>query len=81
MIDRCGWYATRLGLLVKITRILESQPIAEGTLHDDGKLSDHVWNLDGSFNKHRDTDLDIVEFKWEDSHYWGEHSKNDYDSD
>jgi len=79
MINRLGWYATRLGLLVKITRILQSQPMAEGTLHDDGKTSEHVWNTDGSFNRHKETDLDIVEFKWEESHGWGANSKNDWD--
>lgn len=63
MINCLGIYLTRSGEVVEITRILESQPIAEGYLLNGGfRKSFLIWNVDGSFNRLKQTDHDIVRF-------------------
>lgn len=63
MIDCLGFYMTRGGQMVEITRILESQPIAEGYLLLGGfRQTFHVWNVDGSYNRLKQTERDIVRF-------------------
>ena len=58
-IHALGFYQTRGGQVVEITKIYQSQPIAEGTM--DGKL--YVWNTtDGTTNKWKQTDRDIVKY-------------------
>lgn len=65
MIDSVGYYMTRDGRVVSITRLLENQLIAEGHLMTAGvKKSFHFWNLDGSFNRLKETDYDIVRFMY-----------------
>lgn len=65
MIHWLGYYLTRGGSVVEITRILESQPMAEGYLLKGGfRDSFHVWNIDGSFNRLKETDRDIVRFMY-----------------
>lgn len=65
MIDCLGFYMTRGGQIVEITRILESQPIAEGYLLKAGfRETYHIWNIDGSFNRLKETDRDIVTFMY-----------------
>jgi hypothetical protein len=56
---------TRNGQTVEITRILESQPLAEGYLMKAGfRDTFHLWNIDGSFNRLKETDRDIVRFMY-----------------
>lgn len=63
MIDQLGYYMTRGQQVVEVTRILESQPIVEGYIVSSGlRQSFHIWNSDGSFSRHKETDRDIVSF-------------------
>ena len=65
MIWCLGYYMTRDGQTVEITRILESQPMAEGYLMKAGfRDTFHLWNIDGSFNRLKETDRDIVRFMY-----------------
>lgn len=65
MIDCLGFYMTRDGQTVEITRILESQPLAEGYIIKAGfRDTFHLWNIDGSFNRLKETDRDIVRFMY-----------------
>lgn len=65
MIDCLGCYMTRGGNVVEITRILESQPMAEGYVMSAGfRNTFHVWNVDGTFNRLKETDRDIVRFMY-----------------
>lgn len=65
MIDSLGYYMTRDGQTVEITRILESQPLAEGYIIKAGfRDTFHLWNIDGSFNRLKETDRDIVRFMY-----------------
>lgn len=65
MIDCLGYYLTRDGQTVEITRLLANQPMAEGYLMAAGfKKSFHFWNIDGSFNRLKETDRDIVRFMY-----------------
>ena len=65
MIDSLGFYMTRDGQTVEITRILESQPLAEGYILKSGfRDTFHLWNIDGSFNRLKETDRDIVRFMY-----------------
>lgn len=65
MIDCLGFYLTRDGQTVEITRILESQPLAEGYIIKAGfRDTFHLWNIDGSFNRLKETDRDIVRFMY-----------------
>jgi hypothetical protein len=65
MIDCLGFYLTRDGQVVQITRILEAQPLAEGYLMKAGfRDTFHLWNIDGSFNRLKETDRDIVRFMY-----------------
>jgi hypothetical protein len=58
LITQLGLYETRDGRTVAITKIYQSQPIAEGKM--DGKS--YVWNTDGTTDKWKDTPRDIVKF-------------------
>lgn len=52
--------------MVEITRILQSQPIAEGYILSFGARDTfHVWSTDGHFDRQKETDKDIVEFSHE----------------
>ena len=65
MIDSLGYYMARDGQTVEITRILESQPLAEGYIIKAGfRDTFHLWNIDGSFNRLKETDRDIVRFMY-----------------
>lgn len=65
MIDCLGFYMTRDGQTVEITRILEAQPLAEGYIIKAGfRDTFHLWNIDGSFNRLKQTDRDIVRFMY-----------------
>lgn len=65
MIHWLGYYLTRGGSVVEITRLLESQPMAEGYLLKGGfRETFNVWNIDGSFNRLKETDRDIVRFMY-----------------
>jgi hypothetical protein len=57
-IHALGFYQTRGGQVVEITKIYQSQPVAEGTM--DGKS--YLWNVDGTTNKWKQTDRDIVKY-------------------
>jgi hypothetical protein len=63
MINQLGFYMTRDNRIVEITRILQSQPLAEGyvTLHGN-RESFHVWGLNGYFDRQKETNRDIVSF-------------------
>jgi hypothetical protein len=70
MIDCLGFYMTRDGRTVEIVRILESQPLAEGYLMKAGfRDTFHLWNIDGSFNRLKETDRDIVRFMYHLTNY------------
>jgi hypothetical protein len=58
LITQLGLYETRDGRVVAITKIYQSQPIAEGMI--DQKT--YVWMTDGRVDKWRDTPRDIVRF-------------------
>lgn len=65
MIDQLGFYMTRGGRVVEITRILQSQPIAEGYAITYGTRDTfHIWNVDGYSNRHKETEIDIVSFMY-----------------
>lgn len=65
MIDQLGYYLTRDGRVVEISRILESQRMAEGYLLQGGfRDTCHLWYLDGSCNRLKETDRDIVRFMY-----------------
>ena len=58
MIHSTGFYQTRDGRIVEITKVYSSQPIAEGMI--DQKT--YVWMTDGRVDKWKDTPRDIVRF-------------------
>jgi hypothetical protein len=63
MIHSLGYYMTRDGQVVEMTRILESQPLAEGYLLKGGfRDTFHLWHTNGSSNRLKQTDRDIVRF-------------------
>lgn len=65
MIDCLGYYLTKDGRVVEISRILESQRMAEGyILVNNSRDTFHLWYLDGSCNRLRETDRDIVRFMY-----------------
>lgn len=65
MIDCLGFYLTRNGQVVEVTRILQSQPIAEGYIVLSGyRDTFHIWNIDGTFNRLKESDHDIVRFMY-----------------
>jgi len=57
-IHALGFYETRGGQVVEITKIYQSQPVAEGTIN--GKS--YVWNTDGTTHKWKESPRDIVKY-------------------
>ena len=69
MITCLGYYSTRDGRIVRITKIYQSQPIAEGCIGD--VLA--IWRTkDGRVQEWKSSPLDIVEYLYADT-------SNDYD--
>lgn len=64
MIDKLGYYQTRDGRVVKITRIYDSQPIAEGFIKVDGLDIWYIWNCDGSTDRFAEKPRDITQYLW-----------------
>lgn len=67
MINQLGFYEARSGKVVKITKLYENQPMAEGFIYD-GFLQKtfHVWNVSGAFLRWGDHDFDIIRFMYSD---------------
>ena len=58
-IHALGFYETRGGQVVEITKIYQSQPVAEGTMN--GKS--YLWNAtDGTTHKWKESPRDIVKY-------------------
>jgi hypothetical protein len=63
MIRSLGFYMTRSGRMVKITKLYENQPIAEGYIYDGFiQSTSHIWNVNGNFSRYNEHDYDIVKF-------------------
>lgn len=65
MVNALGYYLTRAGETVQITRLLEHQPIAEGYILKGGaKDTYHIWYRDGTANRFKQTERDLVLFMY-----------------
>jgi|GEM_PF-3566383 len=68
MITCLGYYGTRDGRIVRITKIYQSQPIAEGYIREGDKDVLAVWKTkDGRVWEWKSSPRDIIEYLYADT--------------